>query len=152
MANHITLYNYNGQNNVIGKTLESGLTFPVSAESILYRSAIDFNFPVVILESNISPAYNYMEIEQDGVTRYYFARVENTRAGLSTITGMKDVLQTFDLSNVTVIVRRTANMNYQCQYIVDDKAPIEAKHRVSQNANFTELAHLSSSMIICTVG
>lgn len=150
MANHITLYNYDGDNRVISKTLANGTSFT----SVVYRDSVDFHSPVFSVESNVSPDLNYAEIEQDGSTRYYFARVENVRNNLSLIHCFLDVLMTYktEILETYCICKRTANMNYQCQYIVDAKAPIEAKHNISQIENATELAHLSSSLILCTVG
>lgn len=119
MANHITLYNYSGENNRVGKTLESGTTF----STVVFRDSVDFHNPVFPIESNVSPAFNYAEVEQDGATRYYFARVENVRNGLSMIHCVLDVLQSFDLSSVPVVPARSAsNQNH---FLIDTSRPFE---------------------------
>ena len=77
-------------------------------------------FPI---ESDVSPAFNYAEVEQDGTTRYYFARVENVRRGLSMIHCTLDVLQTFDLSAVPVVPARSSN-RYNA-WLIDTRRPVE---------------------------
>lgn len=119
MANHITLYNYSGENNRVGKTLSGGSSFT----TVVFRDSIDFHNPVFPIESDVSPAYNYAEVEQDGTTRYYFARVENVRRGLSLIHCSLDVLQTFDLSAVPVVPARSEN-RYNA-WLIDTRRPIE---------------------------
>ena len=119
MANHITLYNYNGESNKVGKTLSDGIL----VDTVIYRESVDFHNPVIQVESNLSPALNYAEIEQDGTTRYYFARVENVRRGLSIIHCELDVLQTFDLSAVPVVPARSySNQN---AWLIDTRRPVE---------------------------
>ena len=119
MANHITLYNYSGESNKVGKTLSGGT--PIT--NVIFRESVDFHNPVIQVESNLSPALNYAEIEQDGTTRYYFARVENVRRGLSIIHCELDVLQTFDLSAVPVVPARSySNQN---AWLIDTRRPVE---------------------------
>lgn len=120
MANHITLYNYTGENTRVNKTLSGGLSF---TETVIYRDSMDFHNPVFNLESNISPDYNYCEIEQDGITRYYFCRVENTRRGLSTIYCDLDVLMTFNVQDVPCIPARSESANNA--YLIDTAQPVE---------------------------
>lgn len=120
MANHITLYNYTGENTRVNKTLSNGLLFQ---ETVLYRDSMDFHNPIFNLESNISPDYNYCEIEQDGITRYYFCRVENIRRGLSTIYCDLDVLMTFNVEDVPCIPARSESVNNA--YLIDTAQPVE---------------------------
>lgn len=119
MADHITLYNYTGESNRVSKTLSSGLTYSLP----VYRDTIDFHDPEFLIESTISASYNYCEIEEAGVTRYYFARIENVREGLSRIVCRLDPLMTFDVGSVPIIPARTSAINNP--YIVDPRQPVE---------------------------
>lgn len=119
MADHITLYNYAGENNRVGKTLSGGSSFT----TVVYRDSVDFHNPIFAIESNVSADFNYAEIEQGGVTRYYFARVENVRAGLSLIHCALDVLQTYDLSSVPVVPARSSS--HYNPYLIDNRRPVE---------------------------
>ena len=119
MADHITLYNYTGESNRISKTLSGGSTYSLP----VYRDTVDFHDPDFLIEATISAAFNYCEIEQGGVTRYYFARVENVREGLSRIVCTLDPLMTFDVSSVPVIPARSSS--HRNSFLIDTSRPVE---------------------------
>ncbi len=121
MADHITLYVYSGENNRLTKTLTNGAVF----NQPVYRSEIDFHDPVFTIESTVSAVYNYCEIEEAGVVRYYFAQVENVREGLSRITCRLDVLQTYSaqIKNCPCIPIRSSDQYNS--WIYDSQLPFE---------------------------
>lgn len=121
MGDHITLYNYTGESNRVSKNLSGGITYDVP----VYSDTIDFHDPEFLIESTISAAYNYCEIEEAGLTRYYFARIENVREGLSRIICTLDPLMTFDVGSVPIIPARVSAAGKNNPYIIDPRQPVE---------------------------
>ena len=152
-------YDYQGANNVIQKVLDSDNKLGSVATITPYRPLSDLTGEITLTYNQTIYRANYCILNfgtdiSPYTKNYFITDRQMIQGGKMTLTLMCDVLTTYQSAvlNTSCVCRRTANTAYQCQYIVDDKAPIEAKHQVSQNANFTELAHLSSNMIICTVG
>lgn len=151
MAITIQIGNCGDDNRVVDKTV----AFDSLEGDIVFRDIAELHSPEFTVGSSLSADINYCSISGvDDSTRYYFAEVINERTGYSRVICRLDVLMTYKeaILNTDCVCKRTANMNYQCQYIVDGKAPIEARHNVSQIENATELAHLSQYLILCTVG
>lgn len=152
-------YDYQGANNVIQKSLNSDNLLGSVSTIIPYRPLSDLTGEIILDYNQTIYRANYCILNfgtdlAPYTKNYFITDRQMTTGGKMTLTLLCDVLTTYQSAvlNTSCVCRRTANMTYQCQYIVDDKAPIEAKHNVSQNADSTELAHLSSNMIICTVG
>lgn len=152
-------YDYQGANNVIQKSLNSDNLLGSVSTITPYRPLSDLTGEIILNYNQTIYRANYCILNfgtdlAPYTKNYFITDRQMTTGGKMTLTLLCDVLTTYQSSvlNTSCVCRRTANMTYQCQYIVDDKAPIEAKHNVSQNADSTELAHLSSNMIICTVG
>lgn len=119
MADHITLYNYTGESNRVDKTLSGGLEYKLP----VYRDTLDLHDPDFLIEQTIEASYNYCEIEEAGVTRYYFCRIENVREGLSRVSCTLDPLMTFDVKSVPVIPARSSS--HRNSFLIDTSRPIE---------------------------
>lgn len=96
-----------------------------SAYSGDFRDSIDLHNPVFSINDTVSATYNYCKITVGGETRYYFARVENIRTGLSMIHCVLDVLMTFELSSVPVVPARSESVYND--YIIDAMQPAETR-------------------------
>jgi hypothetical protein len=111
----IILYNYNGENNVIGKTLTGGVTVPGNM-----RGAFDVLNPSISLLGN-PPKSNYLYIPS--VKRYYFITDWNAaRNGMTEISAHVDVLQTYaaQIRDCNAIAARTGR-EMQNAYIPDEQ-------------------------------
>lgn len=118
----IVLYHNSAENERVNKT--PYLTNE-SAYSGDFRDSIDLHNPVFTINDTVSASYNYCKITVGTETRYYFARVENIRTGLSMIHCALDVLMTFDISNVPVVPARSES-SYN-DYIIDAMQPAETR-------------------------
>lgn len=116
----IYLYRYSGENERVDKL---SMLSDVSTYSGNFRDSVDLHSPVFLIEDTVPASYNYCCIAVGTETRYYFARVENVRTGLSLIHCDIDVLMTFDISAVPVIPARSASVNNP--YIIDTRQPVE---------------------------
>ena len=111
----ITLYNYTGENNVIGKTLTGGVNVPGTM-----RGAFDVLNPSISLLGN-PPKSNYMYIAS--VDRYYFITDWTAaRNGMTEISAHVDVLQTYatQIRKCSAIASRTGR-KMQNAYIPDEQ-------------------------------
>lgn len=118
----ITLYHNSAENERVNKIpyLTGETTYSGD-----FRDSIDLHNPVFMINDTISASYNYCKITVGTETRYYFARVENVRTGLSMIHCTLDALMTFDLSSVPVVpVRSESAYN---DYIIDTAQPAETR-------------------------
>ena len=118
----IIMYQYTGENERANKT---PYFVAQSAYSGNFRESVDLHNPVFTIEDTIPANYNYCAITVGEITRYYFARVENVRTGLSLIHCALDVLMTFDLSNVPVVPARSESCYND--YIIDTAQPFETR-------------------------
>lgn len=119
---NITLYHYSGENERVNKT--SALSDAASYSGD-FRESIDLHNPVFMVNDSIPASYNYCVITVGTETRYYFARVENVRTGLSLVHCDLDVLMSFDVSNVPVIPYRSASAYNR--YIIDSSQPVDVR-------------------------
>lgn len=119
---NITLYHYSGENERVNKT---GALSDAASYSGDFRESIDLHNPVFMVNDSIPASYNYCVITVGSETRYYFARVENVRTGLSLVHCVLDVLMSFDVSNVPVIPYRSASAYNR--YIIDASQPVDVR-------------------------
>ena len=119
---NITLYHYSGENERVNKIPFLSDDSPYSGD---FRESIDLHNPVFMINDTVPASYNYCAITVGTETRYYFARVENVRTGLSLVHCDLDVLMTFDVSNVPVIPYRSASAYNR--YIIDSSQPVDVR-------------------------
>lgn len=144
----IYLYRYSGENERVDKT---SLLSDVSTYSGNFRDSVDLHSPVFLIEDTIPASYNYCSITVGTETRYYFARVDNVRTGLSLIHCDIDVLMSFDISAVPVIPARSASANNP--YIIDTRQPVETTiQHYNLLFNGDNLDYNNMSMIAGIVG
>lgn len=118
----IVLYHYSGENERVVKT--SDLT-DATTYSGNFRDRVDLHDPVFTVGADVSASYNYCSVTVGNETRYYFARVENVRTGLSLIRCNLDVLMTFNVLDVPVIPYRSASAYNR--YIIDASQPVDVR-------------------------
>ena len=119
---NISLYHYSGENTLANKTALLTDETPYSGD---FRDSVDLHNPVFMVNDSIPASYNYCKITVGAETRYYFARVENVRTGLSLVHCVLDVLMTFDISGVPVIPYRSASAYNR--YIIDSSQPVDVR-------------------------
>lgn len=119
---NITLYHYSGENERVDK---SGALSDAANYTGDFRESVDLHNPDFLINDSVPASYNYCAITVGTETRYYFARVENVRTGLSLLHCDLDVLMSFDVSNVPVIPYRSASAYNR--YIIDASQPVDVR-------------------------
>ena len=119
---NIVLYHNSAENERVNKTPYLTDETPYSGD---FRDSVDLHNPVFMINDTIPASYNYCKITVGTETRYYFARVENVRTGLSMIHCTLDALMTFDISAVPVVPARSESAYND--YIIDTAQPAETR-------------------------
>lgn len=153
-----SFYDYTGDNRVIDKQL--GQTPLASLQTVTpYRPLSDLTGQITLTYNQTIFAANYCILTygsgQNTYTKNYFITDRVLEAGGKMTLYLRcDVLTTFAtaVKVLRVCCRRTAIADLQGQYLADEKAPVETRREVCQREDATELAHLSSSYILVTVG
>ena len=151
-------YDYTGDNRVIDKPL--GETPLATVQTFTpYRPLSDLTGQITLTYNQTIFSANYVILtygaEGHTYTKNYFITDRVLEAGGKMTLYLRcDVLTTFAtaVKQIRVCCRRTALANLQGQYLADEKAPVETRREVCQSEDATELAHLSSSYILVTVG
>lgn len=152
-------YDYQGANNVIQKVLNNNNKLGSVATITPYRPLSDLTGEITLTYNQTIFRSNYCILNfgtdiAPYTKNYFITDRQMTTGGKMTLTLLCDVLTTYQSAvlDTSCVCLRTAQDKFQCQFIADEKAPIETRHNVSHQINATELAHLSSSYILCTVG
>lgn len=97
----------------------------------VFRSSVSIEDPVLVLELNEFPSFNYVYIKN--FNRYYFVRGrDNISKNIYSLTLHVDPLYSFmnEIGNNTAILSRTSNITLQSPNLVDGKLPLENKDDV----------------------
>lgn len=97
----------------------------------VFRSSVSIEDPVLVLELNEFPSFNYVYIKN--FNRYYFVRGrDNISKNIYSLTLHVDPLYSFmnEIGNNTAILSRTSNIELQSPNLVDGKLPLENKDDV----------------------
>lgn len=112
----ITLYYYDGENNVLSKNLGTGTEINAT-----FRDEVDVLTPSFLIETGTPTAFNYVYIPH--FNRYYFiTSITAVRQGVYRVSCRVDVLKTYDsqIRALPAISERSAKAECQNAYLIDD--------------------------------
>lgn len=97
----------------------------------VFRSSVSIEDPVLVLELNEFPSFNYVYIKN--FNRYYFVRGrDNISKNIYSLTLHVDPLYSFmnEIGDNTAILSRTSNISLQSPNLVDNKLPIQNNEEI----------------------
>lgn len=152
-------YDYQGENNVIVKTLDNTNKIGSVATITPYQPLSDLTGTITLTYNQTIFRSNYCILNfgtaQTPYTKNYFViDRQMIQGGKMILTLLCDVLTTFQsgVLDMQVLCRRTALQHIQSPYILDENAPVETRRNVRQQEVATDFAAYSNNMILITVG